>query len=323
MGTPAHVDMTTSAVSDGAGHAGLTPAPLLNPIAYAAALKERAKADKAAADQAAKTALEAAQTAGAEARQAVDDVRKAHADIEAAESKIAALEAPAPQPAPDAKPTSDASAAATAAADLETAKTAARSELVRARAALEEAEAREKVKTPAAFAAVQVWKEAVAASDAAADTLKEADRRNEPVSVMISRKEGRVFIRQDWKEVYEAPVTIRDPDRPLGTHVYIAVGAEPDGSAMQWSAISIPASASSKSDDRRAKRSKDTPEVPVSKSDTSGPETAAGALDRIELPPEARKRISELLWTGASLIVSDHARSDEMDNDTDFIVLTR
>ena len=33
--------------------------------------------------------------------------------------------------------------------------------------------------------------------------------------------------------------------------------------------------------------------------------------------------MAELLWTGGSLIVTDHARSDEMDSDTDFIVSTR
>jgi hypothetical protein len=150
--------------------------------------------------------------------------------------------------------------------------------------------------------------------------LREADRRSEPVSVLISKKEGRVFIRQDWKEVYEAPVSIRDPDRPLGTHVFIAVEARPDGSAVRWSAISVPPDPAS--GDGSRKRSKTKSEEPAPQQ-TAAPETAAGALDRIELPPEARERISELLWTGASLIVSDHARSDEMDQDTDFIVLTR
>jgi hypothetical protein len=150
--------------------------------------------------------------------------------------------------------------------------------------------------------------------------LKEANRRSEPVSVLISKKEGRVFIRQDWKEVYEAPVSIRDPDRPLGTHVFIAVEAKPDGSAVRWSAISVPSQPASEEGSRR--RSKNRSEEPTPQQ-AATPETAAGALDRIELPPEARERIAELLWTGASLIVSDHARSDEMDQDTDFIVLTR
>jgi hypothetical protein len=53
------------------------------------------------------------------------------------------------------------------------------------------------------------------------------------------------------------------------------------------------------------------------------PETAAGALERIEMPEDVRRQISELVWTGASLIVSDNARSHEMGEYTDFIVLTR
>jgi hypothetical protein len=151
--------------------------------------------------------------------------------------------------------------------------------------------------------------------------LKEADRRSQPVSVFVSKKEGRVFIRQDWKEVYEAPVTIRDPDRALGTHVFIALEAQPDGSAMRWSAISVPPEPAA--DEAPRKRSKNKSEEPVPPPVVLAPETAAGALDRIELPPEARNRIAELLWTGASLIVSDHARSYEMGEYTDFIVLTR
>ena len=375
MKVPSDVAMTTSGQSDDT---------ILNPIAYAAALKERAKTDKAAADQAAKAALEAAQAAGAEARQAEADVhtgqndglnaeaglstaeadlskakselRAAEADLEAAKAKAAELTAQAvPLPVAsdaNAKTTAKVEAitadAEKAAAEAEkvaadaatalaaarkkaenavTARTAAKSELIRERAALEMATAREAVNTPAAFRAVEVWKAAVAASEAAAETLKEADRRAEPVSVFVSKKEGRVFIRQDWKEVYEAPVTIRNPERPLGTHVYVAVEAEPDGSAMRWSAISIPPEEPSSSDRKSDKRkaSKDMPELPLAKNDaeSSGPETAAGALDRIEMPEEARKRISELLWTGASLIVSDHGRSYEMGEYTDFIVLTR
>jgi hypothetical protein len=52
------------------------------------------------------------------------------------------------------------------------------------------------------------------------------------------------------------------------------------------------------------------------------PSTAAEALDRLVLPPEAIEQISSLLMVGSSLIVSDNALSDETDADTDFIVLT-
>ena len=137
--------------------------------------------------------------------------------------------------------------------------------------------------------------------------------------MFISKKEGRIFIRQDWKEVWEAPVTFRDPDRPLGTHVYTATDAAPDGSSMRWTAISMPPE--SQSGEARRGRAKDKPEEAAPTA--AAPETAAGALDRIELPEGARERIAELLWSGGSLIVSDNPRSGEMSEYSDFIVLTR
>ncbi len=53
------------------------------------------------------------------------------------------------------------------------------------------------------------------------------------------------------------------------------------------------------------------------------PSTAAEALNRINLPPEAVERISELLTPGSSLIVSDHGLGRETGRYTEFIVLTQ
>jgi len=305
-------EMTTAAVPDTA-----TPASLLNPVAYAGVLKDKALADKTVADQAAKDALAAAQAAGADARQAVDDVRAGEAAVAGAEAKIAVIDArmaaPMPQPVAAAPST-------TGTMPRETDKTAAQSELTNAQAALVDARAREAIKSPAAFTAVEAWKRAASAATDAADLVAEADRRASQVSVFISKKEGRIFIRQNWKEVWEAPVTFHDPDRPLGTHIYTATDAAPDGSAVKWTAISIPAEGQPPKE--AATRSKDK-QATAQVADAPAPETAAGALDRIELPEGARERIAELLWTGGSLIVSDHPRSYEMGEYTDFIVLTR
>jgi lipoprotein-anchoring transpeptidase ErfK/SrfK len=300
---------------------------LLNPIEYAAALKERATADKATAEKSMQEALAAAQTAGAEARQAVDDVRKAQADVAAVEAKLAELDA-APTPAADHAQTAspaqaaDPAAAKAAAEAAATARTVLVSEQLRANAALESAAKREAAKSPAAFAAVEVYKDAVAASEAAAETLKQANRRQQPVSVLVSREEGRIFVRQDWQEVYEAPVTIRDPDRPLGTHVYIATGTQPDGSAMRWSAVSMPPEGA-RAEPRRGRGKGKSDEEQAAPETPTAPETAAGALDRIEWPEGVRERVSELLWTGASLTVSDHSRSGQMSEYSDFIINTR
>ena len=186
----------------------------------------------------------------------------------------------------------------------------------RARAALVEAQSREATKRQVAFAAVQTWKDAVAAGELAADTVKEAERRLKPASVLFSKKEGRVFIRQDRKEVYEAPITFKDPDRPIGTHLFIAVNGDADGK-VKWSAISVP------SDDPRRKRSKNDKNADPAPAPAPQADTASVALDRVEVADNVRERIAELVWVGAQVIVTDNARSDEMDDDTDIIVSTR
>jgi hypothetical protein len=50
----------------------------------------------------------------------------------------------------------------------------------------------------------------------------------------------------------------------------------------------------------------------------------AEALSRIEIPADVRERISELLWTGGSLIITDHSLSYETsDVGTDLVVTMR
>ena len=347
IGDTSPVAVNATSPSTDTGAPVTDAAKLLNPIEYAKALKTRAQASKAAADQAAKDALAAAQAAGAEARQAVDDVNKAEADLKAAEAKLAALDAQAsatvaasaapattqavpaqPGAAPIATqptPAADAAAEATAAAAVAaaaSARTAALAEIDHARAALNEAQSREAAKTPAAFATVQAWKNAVAIGELAADTVKEADRRLEPVSILFSKKEGRVFIRQDWKEVFEAPITFKDPDRPIGTHLFVATNADADGK-VKWSVISVPSGATAADEAPRKRSKNDKKDEPAAAPPAPQGDTAAAALDRVEMPEGLRERMAELVWIGAQVIVTDNARSDEMDTDTDIIVSTR
>ena len=49
--------------------------------------------------------------------------------------------------------------------------------------------------------------------------------------------------------------------------------------------------------------------------------SAAAALDRITMPEEAVERISALITTGASLIISDHGLGSETGIGTDFVVV--
>jgi len=170
-----------------------------------------------------------------------------------------------------------------------------------------------------AVVAVAEAKTAEAARTAAVAAAREAARRLEPVTVFISRKTGRMYVRQGFEPVFDVPVTIRDTERPIGTHVYTATGLSEDGARMRWTATSAtgpePAPEPRKGKGRRGQED----EAPVSRSAAA----AHAVLDRIEMPDESVAKIAAVLSAGSSLIISDHGISHETGRGTDFVILTR
>ena len=138
---------------------------------------------------------------------------------------------------------------------------------------------------------------AVGAPDPTAPPPAERVLKPGPVSVFISRKEGRLYVRKGFEPVFDMAVEIERPNEPLGTHVFTAMGQK-DDATMRWTVVSMSQAAKS-------------------------PVSAADALDRIGIPQEARDEISGLLTPGASLIISDQGLGAETGKGTDFIVLTR
>jgi lipoprotein-anchoring transpeptidase ErfK/SrfK len=135
-----------------------------------------------------------------------------------------------------------------------------------------------------------------------------------PISVFISRKEGKLFVRKGFEPVFNMPVTFEQPERPLGTHVFTALAVNEDNS-VRWNVASFPAGSAPRKTGKNAKHEQAVPVGPAS--------SAAEALQRVVMPPEAIDRISELMTAGASLIISDQGISYETGAGTDFIVLTR
>ncbi len=153
--------------------------------------------------------------------------------------------------------------------------------------------------------------------------VKEASRR--PVSVFVSLKEGKLYVRQGWQPLFEAPVTFEQPDQPIGTHVYTAMGLKADGNGLRWTVVSIPSSIKPKVEPKASengRKPRNDRAVKAVEIVTQLP-SASAALDRIVIPPDAVERISEMMMPGSSLIVSDNKLSDETGAYTDFIVLTR
>src|SRR5215212_7056984 len=137
----------------------------------------------------------------------------------------------------------------------------------------------------------------------------------------ISRKEKKIFVRQNFVPLFEMPIEIANPEQPLGTHLFTALELQPGGSHMRWNAVTI-ASGDDAAPDRgkRAGRKAALARQPVGA--TPGP-SAAEALGRIGFPQEAIERIEEVLVPGSSLIISDLGLGNETGRFTEFIVVTR
>jgi hypothetical protein len=141
-------------------------------------------------------------------------------------------------------------------------------------------------------------------------------------AIFISRKDAKVYVRQNMTPVFDLPITISG-DEPLGTHVFTAMSRDEATKPLQWTALSLPATARL-GDDVPASRKKPAADVLPVAVPLSQP-TAAQALDRITLPPEVMARIDGPLATGSSLIVSDQGitASGETGLGTDFIIRLR
>ncbi len=139
------------------------------------------------------------------------------------------------------------------------------------------------------------------------------------VAVFISRKEKKLFVRQGFTPLFDVPVEIEHPEQPLGTHVFTALGFSDEGAHMRWNVMSVAGEPP-----RQLLSAKIGPKAQaVSRvEDVRVPQTAAQALDRIQIPQEALDRIGEILSPGASLVISDQGLGEETGEGTDFIVLT-
>ena len=104
--------------------------------------------------------------------------------------------------------------------------------------------------------------------------------------------DGHLFVRQDFKAVFDTPVAIRDPERMLGMHVFTAIFA-PSERNPRWMAISLEGH-------------------------------AMAALDRIEIPQDIHMSIADKLTPGSSLIISDESKDLAiLPHGGDFIVLAK
>ena len=260
------------------------------PARAAALAGDADEAAKAAA--AAKAAVAPAKRAAAAAPAVVRNLAslKARADAELAHAEkiLAAVNA-------DPRKTDQAKAAAEDAKQ----KAAAKAEALGPQ--LDAARADLKAKQDALAAAQAAAKAAEAKRVETAKAATDAKLADEPVSIFISRATQKLYVRRDthkkWPdggELYdfseEFPVTIKDPGKPLGTHIFTAVARAEGG--LRWTEVSI-----------------------------DNGDTARNALDRITFPQQVLDRIAPTARPLSSITISDEPLSSETNYRTEFVVV--
>ena len=166
---------------------------------------------------------------------------------------------------------------------------------------LDAARADAKAKQDAVAAAVAAAKTADAKRVETAKVATDAKLAGERVSIYISRATQKLYVRRDTHkklpdggELYdtslEYPVTIKDPGKPLGTHIFTALARAEGG--LRWTEVSI-----DNSDD------------------------AKDALDRITFPQEVLDKIAPTALPLSSITISDEPLSTETNYRTEFVAV--
>jgi hypothetical protein len=145
-------------------------------------------------------------------------------------------------------------------------------------------------KRDAAAAAQTAAKAADARRTETAAAARDAKLALEPVSVFISRKTKKLYVRRGFASTIEVPIAIRDPDKPIGTHIFTAEARTDTG--LRWTAVTI--------DDG---------------------DDAKDALDRITIPQDVLDRIAPTAAPRSSLIISDEPPNREQNYRTEFVVV--
>lgn len=103
-------------------------------------------------------------------------------------------------------------------------------------------------------------------------------------------------VRRKFKDIYEAPVTIKDIDQEIGTYVFTALGFQEGDASVDWMAVSAEGARGGSAD---------------------------AVLNRIVMSEKVSHKLSELLTPGTSLTVTDRNFTRNTGLGTDFVVITR
>jgi peptidoglycan hydrolase-like protein with peptidoglycan-binding domain len=166
---------------------------------------------------------------------------------------------------------------------------------------------------PATLAAIQAFQ--------TAEGLPADGKMTQGLIEAVFRKAGRgmpangvLRVRRQFQQLFEADVTIAEPETGLGTHLLQFQDLDPKSGEGKWFGISL---------------ENDLPNATKKRlgitADAAPPafDALERTLKRITVPEDVRERIAGLLVNGSSLSITDTESGLETGEGTDFITITR
>ncbi len=124
---------------------------------------------------------------------------------------------------------------------------------------------------------------------------------HEASSFVISTADRKLTAFINGKQSFTAPVGLKFPEKPFGTHAFTLTGPDSDSRHMKWLAVGLPAG---------------------SNVVLASALLASETINRIDLAPDTARRVIALMHPGSTLVVTYHPSNDEHRTEPDFTIIT-
>lgn len=122
---------------------------------------------------------------------------------------------------------------------------------------------------------------------------------------------AQLSVRQNFEPVFDAPISLDDPEKPIGTHLLVSAGFDRAAGKTEWNAFTLE---NRIGDNSRALLGIDP--------DADAQVPLEETLDRIHIPAELQARLAGMLTPGTSITITDNGTERYTGWKTDFVVNT-